>query len=243
MLDEMSDLLPSMKTVLVDERDRYMAQHLRQAPGKRLVAVVGAAHVPGILRRLNEPGEPDCLVELAQIPPKPRLSKILPWIIPAVVVGLTLYLLLSHQGPVGDLRLLFTQKAMVLGQIALSLPILVAMSHAALQGGDKRAWETARTLGASRLRTIGVVLFEARFGVMAAILAGFGRIIAEVGASLMLGGNIAGYTRNIPTAIALETSKGEYAQGIALGIVLLFFSFGVNLIFHHFQGHGQVRQQ
>ena len=163
--------------------------------------------------------------------------------VPAVVVGLTLYMLLSHQGPLGDLRLLFTQKAMVLGQIALCLPILVAMSHAALQGGDKRAWETARTLGASRLRTIGVVLFETRFGVMAAILAGFGRIIAEVGASLMLGGNIAGYTRNIPTAIALETSKGEYAQGIALGIVLLFFSFGVNLVFHHFQGHGQVRQQ
>ena len=163
--------------------------------------------------------------------------------VPAVVIGLTLYMMLSHQGPLGDLRLLFTQTAMVLGQIALCVPILVAMSHAALQSGDKRAWETARTLGAGRLRTIQVVLFEARFGVMAAILAGFGRIIAEVGASLMLGGNIAGYTRNIPTAIALETSKGEYAQGIALGIVLLFFSFGVNLIFHHFQGHGQVRQQ
>lgn len=163
--------------------------------------------------------------------------------VPAVVVGLTLYLLLSHQGPLGDLKLLFTQKAMILGQIALSVPILVAMGHAALQSGDRRAWETARTLGASRLRTIAVVLFEARFGVVAAILAAFGRIIAEVGASLMLGGNIAGYTRNIPTAIALETAKGEYAQGIALGIVLLFFSFAVNLVFHHFQGHGQVRQQ
>lgn len=88
MLDEMGDMLPSMKTVLVDERDRFMAQHLRQAPGKRLVAVVGAAHVPGIRRRLSEPEEPECLAELAQVPPKPRLSKILPWIIPAVVVGL-----------------------------------------------------------------------------------------------------------------------------------------------------------
>jgi tungstate transport system permease protein len=163
--------------------------------------------------------------------------------VPAVVVGLTLYLLLSHQGPLGDLRLLFTQPAMVLGQIALSLPILVAMGHAALQGTDRRAWETARTLGAGPLRTLGVVLYEARFGLIAAMLAAFGRIIAEVGASLMLGGNIANYTRNIPTAIALETSKGEFAQGIALGLVLLFFSFAVNLLFHRFQGQGQVRQQ
>ncbi len=88
MLDEMGDILPSMKTVLVDERDQYMAEHLRQAPGKRLVAVVGAAHVPGIRRRLAEPGNPDCIAELSQIPPKPLLSRILPWVIPAVVLGL-----------------------------------------------------------------------------------------------------------------------------------------------------------
>ncbi len=163
--------------------------------------------------------------------------------VPAVVVGLTLYLVLSHQGPLGDLRLLFTQTAMVLGQIVLCLPIVVAMGHAALQSTDRRAWETARTLGAGPLRTVSVVLHEARFGLIAAILAAFGRIIAEVGASLMLGGNIASYTRNIPTAIALETSKGEFAQGIALGIVLLFFSFGVNLVFHRLQGQGQVQQQ
>lgn len=88
MLDEMGEMLPSMKTVLVDERDRFMAEHLRQAPGRRLVAVVGAAHVPGILRRLSEKADPECLVELAQIPPKPLLSKILPWVIPAVVIAL-----------------------------------------------------------------------------------------------------------------------------------------------------------
>ncbi|MCD4687863.1 MAG: TraB/GumN family protein [Desulfuromonadaceae bacterium] len=88
MLDEMGDILPSMKTVLVDERDQYMAEHMRQAPGKRLVAVVGAAHVPGIRRRLAEPGDPDCIAELSQIPPKPLLSRILPWVIPAVVLGL-----------------------------------------------------------------------------------------------------------------------------------------------------------
>ena len=162
--------------------------------------------------------------------------------VPAVVVGLTLYILLSHQGPLGDLKLLFTQNAMVLGQVALCTPIIVAMAHAALQGTDRRAWETARTLGAGPIRAIAVVFYEARFGVVAAVVAAFGRIIAEVGASLMLGGNIAGYTRNIPTAIALETSKGEFAQGIALGLVLLFFSFAINLLFHSVQGQGQIRQ-
>ncbi|APG27371.1 conjugal transfer protein TraB [Syntrophotalea acetylenivorans] len=90
MLDEMGDMLPAMKTVLVDERDQYMAEHLRQAPGKRLVAVVGAAHVPGIRRRLAEQSDPGCIDELSLIPPKPPLSRVLPWIIPAVVVGLFL---------------------------------------------------------------------------------------------------------------------------------------------------------
>ena len=142
--------------------------------------------------------------------------------VPAVVIGLTFYLLLSRQGPLGDLRLLFTQSAMVIGQIALCFPMLVAMGHAAFQSADKRAWETARTLGASPLFALYTVMREVRFGLLAALLAGYGRIIAEVGASMMLGGNILNYTRNIPTAIALETSKGEFAQGIALGIVLAF---------------------
>ncbi len=90
MLDEMGDMLPAMKTVLVDERDQYMAEHIRQAPGKRLVAVVGAAHVPGMRRRLAEQSDPDCISELMKIPPKPLFSRVLPWIIPAVVVGLFL---------------------------------------------------------------------------------------------------------------------------------------------------------
>lgn len=159
--------------------------------------------------------------------------------VPAVVVGLTLYILLSRQGPLGDLKLLFTQSAMVMGQIALCFPILVAMGHSALQAADQRVWETARTLGASPIRSFYIVLREVRFGLLAAVLAGFGRIIAEVGASMMLGGNILNYTRNIPTAIALETSKGEFAQGIALGIVLLSLTFLLNALLHHFQGRGQ----
>ena len=160
--------------------------------------------------------------------------------VPAVVVGLTLYILLSRQGPMGDWKLLFTQTAMVLGQIALCFPILVAMGHSALQATDRRAWETARTLGATPFRAFKTVLYEVRFGLLAAMLAAFGRIIAEVGASMMLGGNILHYTRNIPTAIALETSKGEFAQGIALGIVLLTLTFSLNAVLLRIQGKGKT---
>ncbi len=160
--------------------------------------------------------------------------------IPAVVVGLTLYLVLSRSGPLGEWRLLFTQTAMVIGQIVLAFPLLVAMAHTALQAADRRAWETARMLGASKIRAIWTLMYEVRFGLMSALLASFGRIIAEVGASMMLGGNILHYTRNIPTAIALETSKGEFAQGIALGLVLLLLAFILNLLLHYFQGKGHI---
>jgi len=160
--------------------------------------------------------------------------------VPAVVIGLTFYLILSRQGPLGDLRLLFTQSAMVIGQIALCFPLLVAMSHTAFQSIERRAWETAITLGHSSLGALWLVIREARFALLAAILAAFGRIIAEVGASMMLGGNILHHTRNIPTAIALETSKGEFAQGIALGIVLLLLAFVLNGLLHVFQGKGAL---
>jgi tungstate transport system permease protein len=160
--------------------------------------------------------------------------------VPAVVIGLTFYLLLSHQGPFGDYRLLFTQSAMVMGQAALSFPILVAMGHAAFQAVDKRAWETARTLGANPIRAFYTVMKEARFGLLAALFAAYGRIIAEVGASMMLGGNILHYTRNIPTAIALETSKGEFSQGIALGLVLIILAFTLNTFLQYFQGKGHL---
>jgi tungstate transport system permease protein len=161
---------------------------------------------------------------------------------PAVVVGLTLYLLLSRQGPLGDWHWLFTQKAMILGQIVLCLPLMIAMGHAAFQAGDRRAWETALTLGVPPALAFLTVTREARFALMAALLAGFGRIIAEVGASMMLGGNILAYTRNIPTAIALETSKGLFAQGIALGLVLLTLAFGLNALLTWLQGRGEIHR-
>lgn len=155
---------------------------------------------------------------------------------PAVVVGLTLYLVLSRSGPLGDLHLLFTQPAMVIGQTLLALPLMVVMSLVAFRGGDKRAWETARTLGARPWRAFFTVLYDVRFGLLAGIIAGFGRMISEVGVSLMVGGNILNYTRNITTAIALETSKGAFAQGIALGFVLILLAFGLNLLLSVLQG-------
>jgi tungstate transport system permease protein len=147
---------------------------------------------------------------------------------PTVVVGLLLYLLLSRAGPLGNLHWLFSQKAMILGQIVIAIPMLTAFTHAAVQGVDQAVREAAASLGAGRWRLMVTTLRAARFGIVAALSAAFGRIVSEVGCALMVGGNIAGFTRTIPTAIALETSKGEFAQGIALGLVLLVLAFCVN---------------
>ncbi len=161
--------------------------------------------------------------------------------LPAVVVGLTVYMLLSRSGPLGDLKLLFTQTGMVIGQIVLCFPLLVAISHATLQAADQRAWETAITLGAKPWQAMLTLMYEVRYGLIAALIAAFGRIIAEVGASMMIGGNILNYTRNITTAIALETSKGEFAQGIALGIILLLAALLLNFMLTLMQGKGEIR--
>jgi tungstate transport system permease protein len=160
---------------------------------------------------------------------------------PTVVVGLVLYMLLSRQGPFGSLGLLFTQQAMILGQAILAFPILAAYTLAAVQGADPRAHETAVSLGASPLRAALTTLNEARFAVTAGVINGFGRTISEVGCALMVGGNIAGVTRNITTAIALETSKGEFAQGIALGAVLVVLALGANVALALLQGEGGMK--
>jgi tungstate transport system permease protein len=149
---------------------------------------------------------------------------------PTVVVGLILYLLFSRSGPLGPWHLLFTQDAMILGQAIIAFPVLAAFTLAAVNGADPRLRETAVSLGAGPLRSALTSLHEVRFAVTAGILNGFGRVISEVGCSMMVGGNIAGLTRNIPTAIALETSKGDFAQGIALGAVLMVFALAVVLL-------------
>lgn len=148
--------------------------------------------------------------------------------LPTVLIGLLLYLMLSRQGPWGSLQWLFTQSAVIFGQVLIVLPVLIAFTLSAVQAADPRLAETAIVHGASRWRVMLTVLYEVRFGVMAAVINGFGRVISEVGCAMMVGGNIAGETRTITTAIALETSKGEFAQGIALGIVLVAFALLIN---------------
>lgn len=161
--------------------------------------------------------------------------------LPTVVVGLVVYLMLTRNGPLGGQQMLFTQEGMIIGQAVLAFPILTAMTLTAVQGVDARVSETARTLGASPLRAALTVLTEARFAVMAAIATGFGRVLSEIGCAMMVGGNIAGVTRNITTAIALETSKGEFAQGIALGVVLVVLALTVNFVITLLQGKGEIR--
>jgi len=149
--------------------------------------------------------------------------------LPTVVVGLILYGFLSRQGPLGEWGLLFTPAAMIFGQMVLAIPIVANYTLAAVVGADSRILTTALTLGAGRLRGVWMLLREVRFGVMAAVIAGFGRVIAEVGVAMMLGGNIRNHTRTMTTAIALETSKGEFAFGLALGLILLGVALFVNL--------------
>lgn len=148
--------------------------------------------------------------------------------LPTVLIGLLLYLALSRQGPLGSLQWLFSQPGVIAGQVLIALPVLVAFTLTAVQAADPRLAETALTLGASRLRVMFTVLREVRFGVTAAVINGFGRVISEVGCAIMVGGNIAGETRTITTAIALETTKGEFAQGIALGVVLVTIALVIN---------------
>lgn len=161
--------------------------------------------------------------------------------IPTVVIGLLVYLMLTRMGPLGDLRWLFTQKGMILGQMLICAPVLVSMSQAAFTSVDRRAWETSRTLGASWLRAIWTLCRELKVPLLLAIVAGFSRILTEVGCSMMVGGNIAGVTRNIPTAIALETSKGDFAQAIALGLVLLILSLILNFTLGTLRGKAEPR--
>lgn len=148
--------------------------------------------------------------------------------LPTVLIGLLLYLLLSRHGPLGGLQWLFAQPGIVAGQVVIALPVLLAFTLTAVQAADPRLAETAIAHGASRWRVMTTLLYEVRFGVMAAVISGFGRVISEVGCAMMVGGNIAGETRTITTAIALETSKGDFAQGIALGIVLVTIALAMN---------------
>jgi tungstate transport system permease protein len=155
---------------------------------------------------------------------------------PTVMIGLIFYGLLSRKGPLGDLGLLYTETALIMGQACLILPIIMNLSIVAVISADSRLVPTLQTLGASKIQLILPILKELKFVFLAAIITGFGRAIGEVGAAMMLGGNIQGTTRTITTAIALETSKGDFELGLALGILLLLIAFIINFtlqIIHH----------
>ena len=156
--------------------------------------------------------------------------------LPTVVIGLIGYSFLSRSGPFGRFGLLFTPAAMVLGQWILAMPIVAGLSLAATESIDKRAWNTALSLGSGSIRASWMMLCEGRCAYLAAVVAGFGRVFGEVGISLMLGGNIKYYTRTMTTTIALETSKGEFGLGLALGSILLLVALAVNFSFQVLQG-------
>lgn len=160
--------------------------------------------------------------------------------LPTVVIGLFVYGFISRRGLLGPLDLLYTQKAMVIGQTILILPIVATFTIAAISRIDERYRKTAMTLGANRWQTAVAVFREARFGIIAAVIAAFGRVISEVGISMMLGGNARGFTRTMTTAMALEYDKGQFTLAVALGIILLGLSFGINLLFHFFQGRTRI---
>ncbi|WP_273149863.1 ABC transporter permease [Methylophaga thiooxydans] len=149
---------------------------------------------------------------------------------PTVVIGLLLYGLFSRLGPLGEWGLLYTPTAIIIAEAILIFPIMMNLTITAVNGADPRLVPTLRSLGARTIQMAFQVIRTTRLAILAAIIAGFGRAIGEVGAAMMLGGNIAGYTRTMTTAIALETSKGEFELGLALGLLLLIIAFVLNFL-------------
>lgn len=158
--------------------------------------------------------------------------------LPPVVVGLFVYLLLSRRGPLGFMGLLYSPPAMILAQTILSFPIVASLCHSAIVNVDPIIRQAATTLGATPGQVTMTIIREARYGIMSAVIAAFGRVMAEVGAILIVGGNIAGYTRVMTTTIALETDKGNFELALALGIILLSISFVINVLLHVIQRKG-----
>ncbi len=160
--------------------------------------------------------------------------------LPPVVVGLFVYLLLSRSGPLGFMALLYTPSAMIIAQTILSFPIVTSLSHSAIVSVDPIIRQASQTLGATPIQASLNIVSEARYGIMSAVMAGFGRVTAEVGAILIVGGNISGFTRVMTTTIALETDKGNFELALALGIILLLISLSVNSMLYYIQRKGAM---
>jgi tungstate transport system permease protein len=155
--------------------------------------------------------------------------------LPTVIVGLVCFMVLSRSGPLGFLGFLFTPSGMVFGQVFLVIPIMTGLTIAALQGVNPVLTDTIRSLGATRRQFLASHLKETRFVIMAAIVIGFSRALSEVGAAIMIGGNIKGHTRVLTTAISLQTSMGNFELSLALGMILLGIALVINLVMGYLQ--------
>ncbi len=175
-----------------------------------------------------------CMIHFTRFPGRKVVIGIIQalYSMPTVFAGLIVFLFLSRAGPLGGLGLLFTPRAMVIAEVVLVAPVVLGLVISALKVSAGDSADTVRALGASPLQTALVVLVEARFAVLSAFLLGFGRAISEVGAAMMVGGNIAGRTRTLTTAISLGIGKGEVAESIALGLVLMTLALLVSLAVH-----------
>jgi tungstate transport system permease protein len=159
---------------------------------------------------------------------------------PTVVVGVLVWGLLTRRGPFGGCGLLYTWWAIVIAEVVLAVPIAAALTAAAVQGIDPRVRRTALTLGAGRWRTHLAVAGAARFAILTAVVVSFGRVLAEVGAAMIVGGNIRHYTRTLTTAVALATSQGDFGLAMAFGLILLALALTVNVLLQLFQGRGDA---
>ena len=151
---------------------------------------------------------------------------------PTVAIGLILYAFITRNGPLGCLNLLFTLNAVMLGQFVLALPIIISLTASVVENMDRKHYLTILNLRLAPAKLVFCVLYELRYALMVVIATAYGRIVAEVGVAMMIGGNIKYFTRTITTAVSLETNKGEFAMGIALALVLIFIAFAVNLAIH-----------
>ncbi len=162
--------------------------------------------------------------------------------LPPVVVGLIVYLLLSRAGPLGSYGILFTPAAMIIAQSVLIFPIVLALTREAILPLNRDYENLLNALNVSPIQRLQTLIWDARFAIVTALLAGFGRALAEVGAVIIVGGNIAGFTRVMTTTIALETSKGNLQLALALGIILLSIAFAINILIHWIGSFGRKYQ-
>ena len=219
-------IIDGLRLILVFDSEVYMI--IWTSLKVSLIAVVGAATIGiplGVLIALK-----DFFLKRVLI-----LALNTAMAFPTVVLGLIFYAFLSRKGPLGDYGLLFTPIGMELGLFFLATPIVINLTLGAVQALDPRLFVTCRTLGANAWQEFSMIVREGRFAITAAAALAFGRVISEVGVAMMLGGNIKGFTRTMTTAIALETSKGEFELGMALGMALLIVALFVNLALYALQ--------